>query len=253
MTALSTGPALTMTQGRRIANVIRLHFANPMTVLVVPGIVIAAIFVVNFAIWWIVGTSAGPADAADAREGFQWSGASYWIFFYMMVVAIQAMNASFALSQGLSSTRRDFFLGSLASFGLLAVLWTAILTVLGLIEQATDGWGFGGRLFSSVLLGGDPAQRAVVILCLFLFFFTIGTAFGATFVRWKALGVTALSILLSAILLGAAVLITLTASWPAVGEWFGRNGAFGTALWLLAPGAVFGLLGWLLLRRATVR
>lgn len=253
MTALTGIPRPGLTTPRRIGNVIRLHFANPTTIVGVPALVLAAIFVVNFAIWWIVGTSVGADDARDAAEGFQWSGASFWIFVYMMVVAVQAMNATFSLSQGLSATRRDFFLGSLAAFAIVTVLWTAILTALGVLEQATDGWGLHGRLFSTVLLGPDPARRAVVILCLFVLFFALGTVSGAAFVRWRALGVTAFLMILVALLVVAGVVVTLTGSWPAVGDWVGANGAVGIALWSLVPAAVSAVAGWLLLRRATVR
>ena len=77
----------------RILNVVKLNLANPWTTIVLPWIVLGLIFLLNLTLWWIILSSIAPEDRADAQSGFQFSGATTWVFVYMMVVAIQAIKA----------------------------------------------------------------------------------------------------------------------------------------------------------------
>lgn len=239
----------------RIVNVVKLHFTNPGTVLVWPLMIVAMIFLANLAIWWIIGTSiTDPADHADAIDGFQWSGASFFIFVYMMVVAVQAMNQTFAYALGLSVTRRDYYLGSAAAFVLLALILTVILATAGAAEGATGGWGLGGRMFTAVYFGdGSWLQRAFIMLALFLFFFFVGAAVAGIFVRFRTRGLTIFFMALGVALVGAAALITAGGLWPAVGEGLATAGPMGIASWSLVATVVAAVAGFVILRRATPR
>lgn len=122
----------------RIWSVVKLNFANPWPAIVLPWIIQGVIFLANVAIWLIIDRSVGDAaDRADASEGFGWSGASLYIFVYMMVVAVQSMNLTFPFAQGYGVTRRDYYLGASLTFVLLAAMWSVGLTILAVIEQAT--------------------------------------------------------------------------------------------------------------------
>jgi hypothetical protein len=250
MTASLASTAPTRPHGSsRIGSVIRLHFTNPMTLAVTPLIVLGSIFLLNLAIWLIVVISS-PGDTNFA-EGFSYSGASAWIFFYMAVVAIQAMNNTFRLALGYGSTRRDFYLGSTAVFIALSVMFTALITVLGLLEEATRGWGLGGRMFTPVYFGDNWGVRIAVILSAFLFFTFTGAAFGAVFVRWGRYGLLLFGGILLAIIVLIGLGIAVLNAWPAFGDWLAANAPFGLALWSLVPSAVFGLAGFFVLRGAT--
>jgi len=239
----------------RIANVVKLQFANPYTVLTAPWVILIAIFLVNLAIWWIIMSQVtDPADRADVSEGFGYSGASLFIFVYMMVVAIQSMNQTFNFALGMSVTRRDYYLGSAVTFTLLSVVFAAGMTVLGAIEQATDGWGVGGRMFTSIYFGdGGWFERFVIIFLALMFFFFIGAVAATVFVRWKAVGLTVLAVVVAVILLALVALATFTQSWGRVGEWFATTGFLGSALWSLVITAIAGVAGFFILRRATPR
>lgn len=241
--------------GSRILNVVKLHFANPWTTLWVPMLILAVIFLVNLAIWWLISTGIDDAaDRADATDGFQWSGASLYIFVYMMVVAIQAMNATFGFALGFSTTRRDYYLGSSVFFVVLSLIWTVLLTALAAIEEATGGWGLGGRMFTATYFGdGAWWERGLVFLGMMLFFFFFGAAVATIYVRWKANGLYAFFVLMAVALVGSIALVTLTESWPAVGEWFSANRAPGVVAWSLIPTVLAAGAGYLLLQRATPR
>lgn len=240
----------------RIVRVVKLNLVNPWNTIIMPWLVLGAIFVLSYGIWLIVYTNIDPADRMNAEDGMQYSGASSWIFVYLMVVAIQAMNFTFPLALGYGSTRRDFYLGSSLTFVLLSVMWAAGLTLVSWLETVTNGWGIGGKMFTAIYFGGDATpiwQRSIIFLCVALFFFFVGAAIAAVYVRWRVLGMIVFFFVLGLILIGAIALITVTQSWDAVGRFFITNGAPGVALWLLVPTAIAGLAGYLVLRRATPR
>jgi hypothetical protein len=247
--AIATAAPARRTGSGRIGSVIRLYFTNPMTIAVTPFIVLASIFGLNLAIWLIVVVSS-PGNTNFA-EGFSYSGASAWIFFYMAVVAIQAMNNTFRLALGYGSTRRDFYLGSSVVFVLMSVVFTAAITILGLLEEATHGWGLGGRMFTPVYFGDNWGVRITVILCLFLFFTFTGSAFGAVFVRWGRNGLLIFGGILLAIIVGAGLVIALLQAWAGFGSWLEANAPLGLALWSLVPSVVFAIAGFFILRGAT--
>ncbi len=102
MTAIATAPAREAGPMSRIWRVVKLHFANPFPVIITPWMVVGIIFLASLTVWWIVGVAAGPEAERPTGEGFQYSGAVFWIFVYMLVVAVLAMNASFAYALGFS-------------------------------------------------------------------------------------------------------------------------------------------------------
>ncbi len=240
----------------RITRIVKLNLTNPWTTIILPWAIVAAIFGLSYVIWTLIFANTAPADYHEISEGTQWSGGSLWIFFYMMVVAIQAMNLTFPLALGYGVTRRDFYLGSALTFVILSGMWAVGLTILSVIEDATNGWGVYGTMFTSVYFGGEDSawwQRSIVFFLLMLFMFFVGAFFGAGYVRWKALGLIVSLFVLAVLLVGAIALITVTASWPAVGEFLFSSGMLSLAAWLLVPTALAGIAGFFVLRRATPR
>lgn len=253
----ATAPAIAPAPAfERIARVVKLNLVNPWNTIVMPWLILGAIFVLNYGISLIIFANLDAADRADAGDGMQYSGASSWIFVYLMVVAIQAMNFTFPLALGYGSTRRAFYLGSSLTFVLLSVMWAAGLTLVSWLESVTNGWGIGSRMFTAIYFGGDDTpiwQRSIIFLCVALFFFFVGAAIASVYVRWRVLGMVVFFFLLGLLLVGAIALVTFTGNWDAVGSFFVTNGATGVALWLLVPTAIAGLAGYLVLRRATPR
>jgi len=240
----------------RITRIVKLNLTNPWTTIIMPWIIILAIFALSWGIWLIVFTNIDPADMENASEGMQWSGASTWIFVYMMVIAVQAMNLTFPLALGYGVTRRDFYLGSSLTFVLLSVMYAVGLTILAGLEEATNGWGVGGRMFTATYFGGPQLEwwtRLPIFFFILLFFFFVGAAVATVYVRWKANGLVAFFIILGLLLVGAVALLTYTGTWGLVGEFFVTNQALGVAAWLLVPTALAGIAGFFVLRRATPR
>lgn len=237
----------------RVFNVVRLHLANPWTAIILPWMILGIIFAANLAIWAIIYYSVDASDRADVSEGLQYSGAATYIFVYMMVVAITAMSVTFPFALGYGVTRRDFYLGSAVTFILLSAMYTVGLTILSIIEEATGGWGFGGRMFTAIYFGENTLQRIFIFFVAFLFFFFFGAAIATVWVRWKATGVTAFFVVVTAIVIAGAAVLTFTGNWQLVGNFFVGAGLVGSFAWSLVITVISAVTGYFILRRATPR
>jgi len=237
----------------RVLAVFRLHFVNPVTVAWMPLGIYGFIFAMNWLIWLIVNVSTSDGREGMA-EGTTWSGASMFIFVWLLVIAVQAMNRTFHFALGFGATRRDYYLGTLAALVLSAAGWSIVFGILAVIEEATDGWGLGGHMFASVYFGDDgPIARVWYVFLLMLFFTAIGLVAGALFVRWRTFGLIGFFAVLALVLVGGLAWIGLTNSWAAVGSFFGTLGFAGGYPLFLVPIAIAVALGYLALRRATAR
>jgi len=236
----------------RILAVVKLQFTNPWSVLILPWLILIAILVMNIAIWWIIFTSAATdADRADIREGLLYGGAGSYIFVYMLVVAVQAINGYFPFALGFGVTRRNYYLGVALFFVIIAVIFTVGMSILGAIEEATDGWGMGGRMFTAAYFGENWVERGFIYFTLLLFFFFVGSTVAAIYVRYRATGMTFFWLALSLALIVVGAIITLTQGWGAVGGWFADTGLVGSYAWSLVLTAIAAVSGYAVLRRAT--
>ncbi|GAA1737436.1 hypothetical protein [Microcella frigidaquae] len=232
----------------RVGTSVRLLLANPWTAIYTPLLILGIILLMNLAIWGIV--RANISAEGEMAEGV--NGGAFFLFVYMLVVAVQSINQAFPLALGYGSTRRDFLLG----FGVFAVMlsvgYAALLATLAWLEESTGGWGIGLRFFSADAVWQSEWPEAFGLgLLLMLLFFGIGAATASVYVRWRALGMYVFWAGLVFVFIGGAALVTLLDAWPQVGEFFVWAGVLGTAAWSLILTAVCALAAWLILRRAT--
>ena len=170
----------------------------------------------------------------------------------MLIIAIQVVLRTFPFALGFSITRRDFYLGTALLFGVLAAIYSIILTIMSYLEEATGGWGLSGHMFATVWFGtGSLGQRLSGVFFAFLFFFFVGAAISTVYLRWRAPGMIVLWGSIVLIGVGLATLVTLTNNWSAVGAWFVANGVYGVVLWSLVVTAMAAVFGFRILRRAT--
>ncbi len=236
----------------RIWNVVRLHFVNRLTYLVLPWIILGSAFVITLAIWWIL-RSVGVTTGVDGQaNSAQFSGALFSIFIYLLVAAVMAINLTFPFALGFSVTRRDFYLGTALAFAVTSALNAVALSVLAAIEQATGGWGLNGLLFTVLWAGGGTvAEHAFTFFAVQLFFCFVGAAIATVYMRWRIAGMVAFWVIGGVALVGGFALATYTASWPAIGAWIAAAGTTGLAAWSLLLSALAGVAGYIVLRRAT--
>ncbi|WP_038170812.1 hypothetical protein [Tomitella biformata] len=214
----------------------------------IPWGIITAVLGANIAILVII---RGQGVELPAQ---QFNGVVSSIFFFVAATYGVAMTQLFPFALGLGVTRREFFGGTLVAAAGHGVLTAAALTAMAAIESGTDGFGVHLRAFSAVLwVSGNYALvflglAAVVIVCA-----AIGMFAGTVYLRWKAVGIFTLSLLVAIAAAAAAVLITWQRGWPAVGRFFVDSPAavpliaLPLALTVLAFAGGYGLL-----RRAEV-
>jgi len=244
--------AVTARPRNRALSVVKLHLANPWATITFPWIVMLTIIALTVLVWMVVLANIPDAsDQAKAREGFGYSGSSGFIFVYMIVVAVQSINTMFPFAQGYGVTRRNFAIGTAAYFVLLSAFYAAGLTILSIIEDATNGWGVGGSIFSVGYFGDTPAQRLFVFFAILVLFFFSGSAIAAIYLRWKAFGITTFFIALSFVLVGLAALITALRGWDDVGAWFAATGLVGSFAWSFVISLLAAVGGYAVLRRTT--
>lgn len=235
-----------------IWNVVRLHLVNRMTYLWLPWIILGSAFAVSLSIWAIM-RSVGVTDGVDGTSNTpQISGALLSILVYLMVAAVMAINLTFPFALGFSVTRRDFYAGTALTFVLISAANAVPLTVLAAIEQATDGWGLRGLLFTAPWVGGgNAAEHWIGFFTLQLLFCFVGAAIATIYMRWRVNGMVVFWIVGSLALVGAFAFVVYTNSWAAIGTWFVTTGTTGAAVWSLLVTALAGLAGFAILRRAT--
>lgn len=252
MSTLTTVPRTsvgTPTAFDRIWRIVRLHYLSWRMTLLFPWVILIGILGVNLAIWYLI-----VLGTHENHLQTQYTGSLSYLFIYQAVVAVQLMNLSFGYALGVSSTRRDFFLGSGLFFVIHAAQFTAGIVLLTYIEQWTNGWGVGGHMFQTVYLGTGPlGQRLFTVFFGLLAVLFVGSIFGSVFVRWRAYGLYAVFGILLFVLLAALAVITFTHGWAAVGDWFVNNRALGVVAWSIPVTALCALIGFLALRRAVPR
>lgn len=235
---------------QRVWNVVRLHYTDRWSVIGLPWLIFAIIWAVNAAIWLIITVAAGRG----AVTGTSWSGAVFYIFVYLGILAAITMNQTFQFALGLSVTRRDFYLGSILMFGLHALWFGAALTLLSYVEQWTDGWWLGGHLFATHYFGtGSLGQRFITLWVAILVCMFVGAAFGASFARWRMNGIVVFGAALAFVLLAAVFFVTLAHGWGGILAWVVRYGATGVGGVFLVPSALLALAGFFILRGATTK
>lgn len=237
----------------RTASVIKLHTQRRFNTFGLPLLILAA----ATSIVLVIGTVANlnTDDLASMREGMRWNGAIWSILGPLMGVGFTAMLQVFPLSLGLGLTRREFAAGTAAVFAIIAGFFTAIITVLKVIEQATDGFGLSVRIFDVVYVGTGPWwQTLVQTFLLLLMAMFIGAALSTVYLRFGQRG---LWIVLTAIGLGWLLVIGLisvtSGAWEAVLTAFAGVAWIGWMGVLVGIGAVAALAWLLLIRRAPVR
>ncbi len=174
---------------------------------------------------------------------------------YFLVLGIQSMTLVFPFSQGLSISRRAFYLGTLGLFSLIAVGMTVLYMLGGVIERATNGWGGVDGYFFNIpwVTDGPWYSTAAFFFVLMMFMFIIGFWFATIFKRWGGTTGTLVSTLGTTVaLVGAAALTTFLQGWGGhVGGWFAQQTPLSISGWAALLCVILAAGSYTTLRRAT--
>lgn len=250
MTTLTATPALTPpSEFTRIVNVMRLHLVNRQVYIGIPWMILGGAFAVSMLVALLINVATG--DMTGARLGFQYSWAVISPLWYLAAVAVMAIAQSFPFALGFGVTRRDFYLGTALLFLLISVGNGLALATLAEIEDATNGWGIGMGMFTSLFFTGPWIANFFMYVVIQLGIFFIGACIATVYMRWRVMGMFVFWFGAALLLLAAIAVVTLTETWGAVIEWFVAQGVVGIFGWLLIPVSLAALLGYFILRGAT--
>lgn len=237
-------PSLSRRPKSRTLGVVGLQFRNTQTFVWVPALVLGGMWLITLIVYWII--------AASGVSGPMYSGGSQAPLWYFAVVGAQAMNLTFYFSQAMSLTRREFYLGSLLAAAISAVGISVVFVVLGLIEQATSGYGIGGYFaYLPWVWENGPLAAGTVYFVLTMLWFVLGFWFAIAKKRFGTLLLTVSLIVIALALLAVAAWLSLNQAWGELWLWLAGTEAIGLALWAAGLTMVFALGSYLTLRRLT--
>lgn len=228
----------------RILKVVRMQLTNKQTFVWVPLIVLGGAFALNMAVYGIL-ISAGVT-------GNFYSGAAQAPLWYFAVIGSQALIMTFPFSQAMSVTRREFFIGTMLTAVLTAVMLAVIFVVGGLIETATRGWGFNGYFFAVGVVWESGSVLAGLFYFVLAMLFFIAGFWGATILkRFGTLWLIVTLVAIAAVIVLALFAVTRMDAWPSVVDWFVSIGFGGVTLLVAGIAAVPAAIAFPTLRRAT--
>lgn len=227
----------------RALAVARMQLLNKWIYLGIPAIILVTSTVISIAILAMI-----PSDGEGTRMAF--SGQS--VMWYFLAIGVQALTYTFPFSQALSVSRRSFYIGTLGLFALASLALGVLYWVLGLVEDATNGWGVDGNIFALPWIAESAWYTQILLyFALSMLLFMFGFWFATVYKRWRATGLVAALVGFALLLLGSVAAVSFTDSWAEVGAWFVQLTPLALAGWLLLAGVVLAAGSYGTLRRAT--
>ncbi|MDK1359579.1 hypothetical protein QNO00_04775 [Arthrobacter sp. zg-Y1219] len=225
----------------RALAVARMQLLNKWIYLGVPAIILVVSTLVALAILALI------PDTGSSRMSF----AGQAVMWYFLSIGVQALILTFPFSQAMSVSRRSFYLGTLGLFAVMALGLGVLYWLLGLVEEATGGWGINAHVFALPWIAESAWHTQILLyFALSTLLFMFGFWFATVYKRWRMTGLMAAVIGLALVLLGAVAAATWTQSWAEVGAWFVRLTPLALTGWLLLGGVVLAAGSYGTLRRA---
>lgn len=211
-------------------DVVQLHIVKRRAVFLTPVLIVAAVFVVTTIIALALQRVGSSADTAEVIDGARQNPAVAWALSgFIVSLGVQGVATAFPFGLALGATRRTFTLGTLLTNAIIAAYLTAIFLVLLGLELATGHWFANVHLIDVYALGaGNPGLLVGITFLGGLALLSIGSLFGASYVRFSAYGPAGLGIGL-----GLVLALTLLVSAPSLPAFFA-----GFQLWWLAVFAI---------------
>lgn len=225
-----------------LLGVARYHLSDWPRLVLLPWGVTAFAFLVNMVIL---------AMLTDPGTTYSGGLATFYGYLGIVIAITVTMSLPFGLTLGLS--RRTYYLGTLVLILILGAVYSLGLAVLRVIEQATDGWGVALHFFRIPwLLEGSWYLTWLTAFVLVVITLVYGMWFGLVYRRWGFLGLLAFIATQVIVLLTAALIVTWTGTWTAIGDFFTTLTVLGLTGVLAVIAAALSLSGLSTIRRVTV-
>jgi hypothetical protein len=200
-------------------NVARYHMVDRTNYVSLPWVILAFVFVINVII--------AAAIPISAKTEIHVGGlVSFYILILIAGVVSTTRSLPFGLTLGLS--RRSYYLGTSGLAVSLAAVYGLALTLLQVIERATDGWGLNLYFFRvTYLLDGPWYQTWLSSFVGLALVFVYGSWYGLAYRRWRLVGLWAFIAGQITVLLAGALIATWAGAWKSIGHFFTTLSATG--------------------------
>lgn len=172
----------------RLFAVVKMNLSNPWPALITPSIILSVVLISAYSLYLIFG---------GGLDGQVYFSPEFFFMIMLLVIANQTINQHFSLALSYGITRRDFYLGSLMGFVLLAIGYSLLSSVLGLLADPNFLIGFGEPGFS---------QFALVFWAL-LISQLIGASITTLYLRWGKVGMSIFFVTLGLIVVSTPIVL----------------------------------------------
>ncbi|TFV84620.1 hypothetical protein E4V99_06100 [Microbacterium sp. dk485] len=226
----------------RTLRVIQMQLVNRQTFIWLPLIILGGALAVSLAIHAILRSSGVEVN--------MYGGGAQAPLWYFLAVGVYSLTLSFPFSQAMSVTRREFYLGTLLTAGLTALIMAIVFVLGGLLEIVTGGWGINAYFFRLDWIWEPGAFAAgLFFFTLAMLFFTVGFWCATIYKRFGPMGLTIALLGVGVVLLGVLWLIGQAQAWGEVFGWLATQGSLSLTLWGLLLTAVLAASAFPMLRR----
>ncbi|QGQ99603.1 hypothetical protein EHS13_34445 [Paenibacillus psychroresistens] len=223
-----------------IINVWKMHLRDKKSWFMMPWMIMMSSFLVNLVISFFT---------EDLYTGGL---ASFYIFVF--VAGIITVTQTFPFAIGFSVRRIDFLLGTGLTVTLASIVNAVGLVLLAVAEHSWfNSWGTELHFFH-IQYWSDGAvweQLWISFMTLLQFFF-LGFVTACIHRRFGRTGMYVFYIGFSVLFTILSFLCTSNNWWKPIFNWLGDQTAFDYSLWMIPLLACYGIIAYLLLRRATV-
>jgi len=229
---------------------LRLHFVKRNTVILTPLLILLSVVVVTVLIsLTLQRVGIDPADPNYPLQARNNAGVLWALGGFVVALGVQSVATTFPFAMALGADRRGFTVGTLLSHVVMAAGLAAVISLLLLVELATDHWLINAYALDAYLLGGGNPLLAFLISFLAIWLLqSVGAAFGAGWLRYGVRGPMFIGLIAGLVLV--LILLAIAPQIPAIIEAF-------QPWWLIIAAAIIILIGvlgqYLFLRRATTR
>lgn len=209
-----------------------------------PWAILATSFLVNLALW----------VALRDVDGFQkTTGGLISLYVTAVFVAAIAISRQLPFMLGLGVTRGAFMGGSLLYAAGCAAVTGVLLTLLNLLETATDGFGQGGKFFRVPWLTDVPTYQLLAVYGVpMLLVIAIGASLSGLYSRFGSTGMLVSSLVAMVVVTAGVLLVTAAEAWGAIGGWIVALTPMSLTEWLFVVAVAALAATYAVLRRASV-
>ncbi len=224
----------------RIQAVLKMHFRDKWSWFHLPWLILFSSFAVNLIISFFV-------------KDPVYTGGLSSIYVYMFVAGILSLAQTFPFALSFSLRRTDFFLGTAVMILAAGAVMAFLLLLLSIIENSLGGWGTDLHFFHLPYLNdGTVIEQFLIYFIVMLYVYSFGFVICSVFRRFGGKGMFVLFISLIVIFTVLGFVANQNQWWGPIFRWISGQTAFELSLWMVPAVAVYGLLSYLMLRKATV-